>query len=209
MSTQQAAGLATAHPAPLGARQERPPARRPGRLAPRRRDGRPRPRQVAPPLAGRSQRREGRALRSQQREPSRAVAPRAGCGARGSEDGPPGGEESPGVAAGVPGTLTPGRGGADGTRLGGSARRGPRAGGLDGRLEEGQAVKGARTEARGGARVPTHGLRRAPEAAGRSAGAFRSVLGRLRHSGRSCSARRAGADPPGPTTRAPGAALHG
>lgn len=83
---------------------------------------------------------------------------------------------------------------------------------LDGRLEEGQegqAVKGARTEARGGARVPTHGLRRAPEAAGRSAGAFRSVLGRLRHSGRSCSARRAGADPPGPTTRAPGAALHG
>lgn len=161
-STQQAAGRATAHPVPW-----RPVRRGPqpagwgaGTAGPGLASSHLRSRDAA--SAG-----EGRALKSQQREPSRA-----GCGAQGSEDGPPGGE-------GRPGHLTPGPGSADGTRSGEAPGAAPGPAALTGVRGRG----GRSGAACGGARrAPcrrSHCLQealepgkpsRAPEAAGRPEG---------------------------------------
>lgn len=119
------------------------------------------------------------ALKSQQREPSHAAVPsRAGRGAQGCEDGPPGGEgrgpalrvprtagaggASPRVVAGVPGTLIPGQGAHAGARGGPETPAGARRPAAAHTAWKGPSDPGA---------GPTHRLRRAPRAAGRPEGA--------------------------------------
>lgn len=189
MSTQQAAGRVTAHPVPW-----RPVRRGPqpagwgaGTAGPGLASSHLRSRDAA--SAG-----EGRALKSQQREPSRA-----GCGAQGSEDGPPGGE-------GRPGHLTPGPGSADGTRSGEAPGAAPGPAALTGVRGQG-GRSGPRAEARGGRPAAAHTASKRPWSRGSRPGRPRpqGVLRGLQERLRAAPALRApllsgarGVDPPGP-----------
>lgn len=101
--------------------------------------------------------------------------------------------------------------------LGGSARRGPRAGGLDGRQGARRAVRGRVRRREAGALPPLTLPPRGPGSRGSRPGRPRpqGVLRGLQERLGAATALRApllsgarGVDPPGPTTRAPGPALH-